>query len=364
MWYKLRDEITGFLYRWFLKPVFFLQSPELVHNRMVKFGGWLGGHAFAKTAVRLAFDFSHPALEQEVSGIKFKNPIGLSAGFDKDVFLTGILPDVGFGFEEAGSVTARPYSGNEGRWLYRLPKEQSLRVNYGLKNVGADIIHSRIAGKKFSFPLGISIAKTNSRETSDTDAGIADYFYSYKLFQDAGDYITVNISCPNTCEESPIFAEPQNLEMLLQKLFFIPKAKPVFIKLSPDLEENRLNKILELGNKYPVDGFVCTNLTKNNKFGHKGQGGFSGKAVENLSNTMISKVYKYYQGKKIIIGCGGVFGAEDAYKKIRLGASLVQLITGMIYRGPQLIGEINQGLVKLLERDGYKNIGEAVGKGF
>ena len=135
----------------------------------------------------------------------------------------------------------------------------------------------------------------------------------------------------------------------------------MFIKLSPDLQAEQLEGILQLGNKYPVDGFICTNLTKVNKFNHPGKGGFSGKAVEELSNQMLARVYKYYGGRKIIIGCGGIFSATDAYKKIKLGASLVQLITGMIFQGPQLISEINQGLVELLEKEGYNNISQAVG---
>jgi dihydroorotate dehydrogenase len=245
--------------------------------------------------------------------------------------------------------------------MWRLPLQKSLRINYGLKNSGAVNLHNRLKNRKFNFVLGISLAKTNSEKTSHVQSGIEDYFESYKIFQDVGNYFTINISCPNTCEQSPIFAQPENLDLLLAKLFSIPKTKPVFIKLSPDLAEDQLTGILQVGGKYPVDGFICTNLTKVNKFNHQGKGGFSGKAVEELSNRMIAKVYKFYQGKKIIIGCGGVFGAEDAYKKIKLGASLIQLITGMIYEGPQLIGEVNRGLVKLLERDGYKNISEAVG---
>ncbi len=126
--------------------------------------------------------------------------------------------------------------------------------------------------------------------------------------------------------------------------------------------EIQLNGILEVCGKYPVDGFVCTNLTKVNLFGHAGKGGFSGKAVENLSNQMIKKVYKFYDGKKIIIGVGGIFSAVDAYKKIKAGASLLQLITGMIYEGPQIVSDINLGLAKLLKNDGYKNISEAIGK--
>lgn len=358
---EIRDNIIGFLYRNLLKPIFFLMDPEKVHDRMIVAGKILGGNPVTGGLTGLMFGYQNPILSQNIAGLDFKNPIGLAAGFDKEAHLPAILPGVGFGFEEAGSITALPFDGNERPWMWRLPEAQSLRINYGLKNSGAVNIHNRLKGGKFNLILGISLAKTNSEKTSHVPSGIDDYFQSYKIFQDVGDYFTVNISCPNTCEDSPIFARAEHLDLLLAKLFSIPKTKPVFVKLSPDLSEDQLNQILALGNKHPLDGFICTNLTKVNKFNHQGKGGFSGKAVEELSNAMISKVYKFYGGKKIVIGCGGVFSADDAYKKIRLGASLIQLITGMIFQGPQLIGEINRGLIKLLERDGYKNISEAIG---
>jgi len=358
---KIRDNIFGWLYRNILKPVFFLIDPERTHNQMIAVGRILGSNPVTRGLTGVMFGYQNSKLAQNIAGLKFKNPIGLAAGFDKEALLPGILPSVGFGFEEAGSITALPFDGNERPWMWRLPEQRSLRINYGLKNSGAANIHNRLKNRKFNFVLGISLAKTNSEKTSHVPSGIEDYFESYKIFQDVGDYFTINISCPNTCEQSPIFAEPKNLDLLLAKLFSIPKTKPVFVKLSPDLAEDKLMGILQVGGKYPVDGFICTNLTKVNKFNHQGKGGFSGKAVEELSNSMIAKVYKFYGGKKIIIGCGGVFSAEDAYKKIKLGASLIQLITGMIYQGPQLIGEVNRGLVKLLERDGYKHISEAVG---
>jgi dihydroorotate dehydrogenase subfamily 2 len=307
------------------------------------------------------FNYQNAVLSQVLLGIKFKNPVGLAAGFDKEAHIATILPSVGFGFEEAGSITALPFAGNPRPWMWRLPEHKALRVNYGLKSSGASNVHKFLLGKKFDFVLGISVAKTNSPVTAQVPSGIEDYFTSYKIFQDIGDYFTINISCPNTSEQSPIFAQAHNLDLLLAKLFSLPKTKPVFVKLSPDLEENQLMEILEVGNKHPLDGFICTNLTKINVFNHEGKGGFSGKAVEELSNQTLAKVYKYYGGKKIIMGCGGVFSAEDAYKKIKLGASLIQLITGTIYRGPQLVSEINYGLVKLLKADGYSNIAEAVG---
>ncbi len=358
---NFRNQIIGILYRNLLKPVFFMQDPEDVHDRMTMAGKLLGSNPVTKALTSLAFNYHNPALTQTVAGITFQNPLGLAAGFDKEAVLTQILPSVGFGFEEVGSITAKPYEGNTKPRLYRLPEKQALRVYYGLKNTGADVIHTELKKIKFNFPIGISIAKTNSETTSHVEAGIEDYVYTYKKFSDVGSYITINISCPNTCETFPIFAMPENLDLLLTAIFKDKKTKPIFIKLSPDLNDEVLYKILDVCKKYPLDGFVCSNLTKENSQSHDGRGGFSGKLVSELSDILINKVYKYFKGEKIIIGCGGVFSAQDAYKKIKLGTSLIQLITGMIYQGPQAIAEINIGLVKLLEKDGFKNISEAVG---
>lgn len=360
--FRFRNSIIEFLYKNILKRLFFVIDAETIHDQMVNVGSFLGRFWILRKLVGGMFNYQNRKLTQNILGMHFKNPVGLTAGFDKDARLPKILPHVGFGFEEAGSITALPFEGNERPWMWRLPEKKSLRVNYGLKNCGANNISRKLRGKKFNLILGISIAKTNSEKTSHVSAGIEDCFISYKIFQDVGDYFTLNISCPNTSEPSPIFAQPENLNLLLNKLFSLPKIKPVFIKLSPDLSKNQLEGILNVCQQYPIDGFICTNLTKANNFNHQGKGGFSGLAVKELSNQMIAKIYKYFGGKKIVIGCGGVFSAEDAYKKIKLGASLIQLFTGMIYEGPQLISDINLGLVKLLERDGYKNISEAVGK--
>jgi len=358
---ELRDSITGFLYRNIFKKIAFALDPEEVHDRVTYLGRFLGSNFVTRSIVTAVFGYQNSKLEQSILGIKFKNPIGLAAGFDKDGYLRNILPSVGFGFMEAGSITAKPYKGNQQPRLYRLPEYRALRINYGLKSLGAEAVHQNLMGRKFVFPIGISLAKTNIQETSQVTPGVEDYFFTYQIFQDLGDYFTINISCPNTSEESPIFAQSKNLGLLLEKIFSFPKQKPIFVKLSPDMEDVELESILDVCQKYGIDGFVCSNLTKVNKFEHQGKGGFSGKPVFEASNRLIATVYKLTQGKKIIIGCGGVFSAEDAYKKIRLGASLVQLITGMIYKGPQLIGQINRGLVKLLERDGLRSISDAVG---
>ena len=357
-----RNYIVRKKYKWILKPIFFKFDPEVIHDQMTVFLHFLGKYSLTRKMVYFCFGYSNSMLEQNILGINFKNPVGLSAGFDKNATLINIISSLGFGFTEVGSITAKPYDGNQKPRLYRLPKYKTLRINYGLKNLGAEVLHQQMQNGTWILPVGISIAKTNAPETSEINKGIEDYFFTYKTFQNTSTYFTINISCPNTCEEKPIFAKPENFDLLLKRIFSILKTKPVFIKLSPDLPETQLNEILKICQKYPVDGFICTNLTKVNLFNHAGRGGFSGKAVYELSTQMIKKVYKFYNGKKIIIGVGGIFSAEDAYKKIKAGASLVQLITGMIFEGPQLISDINLGLVKLLKADGYKNISEAIGK--
>jgi len=368
---KIRNYILKIVYKYVLKPIFFKFDPEDVHDHMTSIGIFLSKYIITRKLTEVFFQYSNPILEQKILGINFKNPIGLSAGFDKNATLTDILPEVGFGFEEVGSITGEYCSGNPKPRLWRLKKSKSLAVYYGLKNDGCEAISKRLQNKKFKIPIGISIAKTNCKETTDTDKAIEDYFKAYKSFINIGDYFTINISCPNAYGGQP-FTDSKKLEVLFDKLLSIPKTKPIFLKIAPDLNEKEINEIINIAEKFKIDGFVCTNLTKdrNNpkiKANIKDKlitenGGLSGKVVEDLSNEIIKNIYKKTNGKFVIMGVGGVFSAEDAYKKIKAGASLIQLITGMIFEGPQVISEINLGLVKLLKKDGYKNISEAIGK--
>lgn len=354
------------LYKYIFKPIAFRFDPEFVHDRVLSLGVFLGKTDFGKAVVCRLFKYSSPMLEQTLAGIHFSNPIGLAAGFDKDAQLIEILPEVGFGFAELGSVTGEACLGNPKLRLWRLPKSRSLLVYYGLKNEGAEKISKRIKNLVFRIPMGISVAKTNSWNTVSQAGGVNDYVKAFRAFTEIGSYITVNISCPNTFGGQP-FTDPESLEVLLLELSKIPISKPVFVKFSPDLSLKTVDALLEVISRYKIQGIICANLTKNRdnknilETGLPLAGGFSGKVVEKLADELIAYVYKKTKGKYVVVGCGGVFSAEDAYKKIRLGASLVQLITGMIYEGPQVVGEINAGLVKLLLRDGFKNISEAVG---
>ena len=361
-----RDKTHKFFYKNLLQPIFFQIDPETIHDAMISFGQFLGNYSFLRKFTSLLFFYQNKKLEQKILGIKFKNPIGLGAGFDKNAQLTNILPYVGFGFAEMGSITGEPCEGNPKPRLWRLKKSKSLLVYYGLKNDGSVFLSKKLKSKKVLIPVGTNIAKTNNKKTVETNAGIADYVKAFKNFSNIGDYFTINISCPNAYGGQP-FTDSVRLEKLLLRIDKIPTKKPVFLKLSPDLTNHQVDKIIAVVKHHRVNGFICTNLTKVRKSKKifdriiHNDAGISGKVVEDLSNNQIAYVYKKTKGKYVIVGLGGVFDAEDAYKKIKAGASLVQLITGMIYEGPQVISEINQGLVKLLVKDGFSNISEVIG---
>jgi len=375
-----RNKIIHGLYVAVLKPIFFLQDPEKVHDYMTHIGARLGSHSWSRVITRGLFDYKNKKLSQDILGIHFGNPIGLSAGFDKNAEMIDILPSVGFGFAEVGSITGERCEGNPKPRLWRLPKSESLVVWYGLKNDGCEAISKRLEekldGKHFDIPVGMSVAMTNCAENLVLENAIKDFAKAFRVMEPVSDYITVNISCPNAQGGQP-FVDAQKLDLLFNELDKVPTKKSVFIKLSPDLSYDGFDSILEVVHKHRIDGIITTNLTKNRDNPKildenvSGVGGISGKAVKDLADDTLAYISKKESswgasknknGKKLVlIASGGVFTAADAYKKIRLGASLVQMITGMIYEGPQVIGEINRGLVELLKKDGFTNISQAIG---
>jgi dihydroorotate dehydrogenase len=363
---QARNTITRTLYSRMLKPVLFRSDPEKVHDAMVRLGLRLGQTQIGKKLTQTLFFFEDTSLEQVVHGIRFKNPIGLSAGFDKNGELTDIMPSVGFGFVEIGSVTGNRCTGNQIPRLWRLPKSKSLVVNYGLKNNGCEEIAKKLQGKYFSIPVGVNVAMTNCEETLNLRSAVKDFEKAFRVMSPIGDYVTVNISCPNT-RGGQQFIQPHKLDYLLDILDEVKVEKPIFIKLSPDLSREQIDAILAVAKQHRVHGIICTNLTKPRDNPNiietdiPPNGGISGKAVQDLSDKLLKHIYKKEGARFVLVGSGGVSSAEDAYRKIRLGASLVQLITGMIYEGPQLISEINLGLVQLLKRNGFQNINQAIG---
>jgi dihydroorotate dehydrogenase len=377
-----KDSLIRFVYVKILKPIFFLFDPEFVHDFITGVGRLLGSTAPTRRLSRWLLAYQHPMLRQDIGGLHLVNPIGLAAGFDKNAQLTKILPEVGFGFAELGTITAKPYKGNPGPRLWRMPKSKSIVVNYGLMNHGCDTIAKRLKRSlPFAIPIGVSIAMTNQEEYNLMENAIPDILQSYRAVSGLVDYITINTSCPNTNNGMPL-SRPGNLHKLLvaltearetlQKAHPEPTKRgrePIFFKISPDLSKDTLDQILNIALEFKVTGVIASNLTKKKDHNPAIQetppptGGMSGKVQEHLSDRQISYIYKKTGGKLVIIGCGGVFTAEDAYRKIRLGASAIQMITGMIYEGPQAVGSINRGLVRLLKEDGYSTIEEAVGVG-
>jgi dihydroorotate dehydrogenase subfamily 2 len=359
------------MYEKILKPIFFRFDPEHVHDFFTWFGAFLGATALTRWIVASVCDYEHPSLATRVAGIDFKNPIGLGAGFDKDVRLTKIMPAVGFGFMEVGAITQFPYEGNKGLRLARLPDDKSLIVYYGLKNQGMEAIEKKLKKLEFTFPVGINIAKTNRADIKG-EKSVEDYVATYKQLAHYFSYVTLNVSCPNA-QDGVLFQDPAMLDALLSALSKEPKVRPVFLKLSTHLSMDEVDAILAVVEKYQlVDGFVLGNLSKDRSILHLRSpqekldvipaGGISGAPVRHLSTEMTRHIYEKTNGKYILIGLGGVFTAEDAYEKIKAGASLVQMVTGLIYGGPMAVKRINKGLVKLLARDGYTSVADAVGK--
>ncbi|MFA7216374.1 MAG: quinone-dependent dihydroorotate dehydrogenase [Candidatus Paceibacterota bacterium] len=363
---RLRNRTISFLYKYLLKPIFFLNDPEVIHDKMVYLGNLLGKYKISRLITGISFNYRNDLLKQNVLGLDFENPIGLAAGFDKDAVLTDILPFIGFGFAEVGSITGNYCEGNPKPRLWRLPKSKALVVYYGLKNKGSEFISRYLSDKNFKIPVGTSVAMTNCKENLNILNAIEDYRKAFGCFVDIGQYFTINISCPNTLGGQP-FSEPENLEKLLYSLDKIETNKPIFIKLSPDVSLDKLNTILDIADKHRVSGIICTNLTKKRDSLNIIEevvppfGGISGKVLQNTADDLLAYIYRKYKKRFILIGCGGVFSAEDAYKKIRSGATLVQIVTGLIYEGPQVVSQINQGLVYFLKRDRFKKISEAIG---
>ncbi|MDA1038561.1 MAG: quinone-dependent dihydroorotate dehydrogenase [bacterium] len=353
----MKARLLHLLYTKLFKPIFFRMDPEFVHERMTLVGKFLGRFRVTQWLTAAVFSYQDSILEQTIKGIRFKNPIGLSAGFDKNAELTQILPSVGFGFEEIGSITGDYCDGNPKPRLWRHPEIKSLRVYYGLKNDGAEELSNRLSKVTFRFPIGVSVAKTNNEVTADTDAGILDYIKAYVMMSEIGDYDTINVSCPNAFGGQP-FTDPVKIEKLLTAICDVRNNKPMFIKLSPDLSTEELHALAEVAKKYKVDGLICSNLVKNHEFG---KGGLSGKPVSSPSRKHLRYLHKNFGDDFVLVAVGGIFTAEDAYGAIKDGASLIQMITGMIYEGPQVIGEINKDLAEFVRKDGYKTISEAIG---
>lgn len=368
---KILLKFHSFLYRNLLRRVFFLLNSEFIHEFLLSLGNMMGKSKWLVFIIKKTFRIESPMLSQEIAGVKFSNPIGLAAGFDYKALLPNFIPALGFGWESIGTITYFPYEGNPKPRLGRLVKSKALMVNKGFKNSGIVNIGQKLKRKRFDIPIGLSIGKTNSQKIVTQQEAIAEIIKTFKLAEKANlpvKYYELNISCPNLYQKIS-FYPPKNLNELLKEVSKLKIKKPVFIKMPIESSNAEVAAMLNVIVKYPITGVIFGNLQKDRKDNSFNKeelkkfkvGNFSGKPTQKRSDELVKLAYNKFGDKLIIVGCGGIFNAKDAYEKIKLGASLVQFITGLIFEGPFLAAKINSDLIGLLKKDGYKNISEAVG---
>jgi dihydroorotate dehydrogenase len=338
------------LYNYLLKPLIFKKDAEQAHDLALRISS-ITNNSKLLQEVASAIYGGGKGFEQKFWGLTFKNPIGLAAGFDKNGTTTKAMQALGFGFIEVGSITAKASNGNPKPRAFRIPEDASLINRMGLNNDGTDVIVNRLKAIKLGIPLGINIAKTNDSSIHGKDA-ISDYVYSYIKAQEVADYITVNISCPNT-GEGKTFEDPDALKELLSSLEISSSNVPTLVKFSVDTDKETLKKLVSICENFEVDGYVATNTsslrdnlnTSASTLKEIGNGGLSGAAISLKSDKVISQLYEILKGSKPIIGVGGIHDVESAQRKIDLGANLLQVYTGLVYEGPGLIKNLKENVL-------------------
>ncbi|HHO42514.1 MAG TPA: quinone-dependent dihydroorotate dehydrogenase [Epsilonproteobacteria bacterium] len=342
-----------------LKKILFKLEPEAAHN-VANFGlKIVEKSSIIRSFLGKFFLVNDTMLSQDFFGKRFANPVGLGAGFDKNADHIEAMGALGFSFTEVGTVTPLPQDGNPKPRLFRLIEENSIQNAMGFNNCGMEAMAKRL--KRYSnstFPIGINIGK--NKLTSEDEA-INDYEKLIKHLESYADYLVVNISSPNT----PGLRSLQN-EEFITSLFSMAKTlsqKPIFLKIAPDMSNDDAITLCRVALQAGASGIIATNttidysLTKN----AKDFGGISGELLKEKSRALFKAIGKEFYGKTILISVGGIDSALEAYERIKDGASLIQVYSMLIYKGPGLIKEINQGLLELLKEDNYTHISQAVG---
>ena len=343
-----------------LRPFLFNIDPETSHNLAIK------SLKFNPLPSKMFEVEDEQMLKIHLLGKNFPNPIGLAAGFDKSAEAYNSLLRLGFGYVEVGTITPLKQFGNPKPRIFRLKDDYALINRLGFNNDGIEIIKNRIKSDGKKGILGVNIGP--NKETKDQKN---DFCLGLKNFFDIADYITVNISSPNT-EGLRDFHDQEKLKDLLLALNEIKKENKMdislLLKVSPDIEDNHISEIVDVATKNDIAAIILTNTTNGNRDNlrskiKKEEGGLSGEPLQQISTNMIKKFYKQLNGKIPIIGVGGVNSGKSAYEKITAGASLLQLYTSFVYKGPSAAKDIKKGLIQILKAEGLNNIKEAIGKG-
>lgn len=360
-------------YKSLIRPLLFRKDPEKSHEQILAL---LARLEFLYGTLEDCYRVEDDRLRVQVGPLRFSNPVGLAGGFDKNATAPKMISAFGFGFMEIGAITAQAQPGNPKPRLYRLPEDHALINRLGFNNEGAEAIAIKLGRLRAragmpGIPLGINVGRTKIVETRNA---VADFLSAFEKLFPHGDFFTLNVSSPNT----PNLRELQEKALLSELLAAVQEknhalasrakidAKPVFVKIAPDLEFSQVDEIIDVVVAAKLAGIVATNATAFMREGLKSPaarepGGLSGRPITKVATAFVSHIYRATQGRMPIIGVGGIFNAEDAYDKIKAGAGAVQIYTGWIYEGPGAVKRINRGVLKLIERDGLKNISEAVG---
>ena len=363
------------LYQSLIRPLLFRKDPETSHEAVLKL---LAHLEFLYGTLEDLYKVEDERLAVKIGPLACPNPVGLAGGFDKNVTAPKMISAFGFGFLEVGAITAQAQPGNPKPRLYRLPEDLALINRLGFNNEGADAIalkldRLRARGGRPKIPLGINIGRT---KIVATEHAVEDFLACFEKLFPHGDFFTLNVSSPNT----PNLRDLQEKSLLRELLSAVQEknrqlaartsvpAKPVFVKIAPDMEFSQVDEIIDVAEACQLTGIVATNATafmreRLRSPNAREPGGLSGRPITALVTNFIAHIYQVTAGRVPIIGVGGIFDARDAYEKIKAGANAVQIYTGWIYEGPGAVKRINKGLLRLLERDGLKQISQAVGVG-
>ena len=339
------------MYKKIIKPLLFSLDPEFVHDFSFLFIKFFFKIPGLSLLFKKIYSFENPLLERELMGLKFKNPVGLAAGFDKNAELFNELSIFGFGFIEIGTLTPLPQRGNPKKRIFRLIDDYGLINRLGFNNKGVDYAIKNLKKNK-NILIGGNIGKNKNTKNSDA---FKDYESCYNKLYPHVDYFVINVSSPNTPNLRDL-QEKKPLELIIRNINLSNKKqkekKPILIKISPDIDKKQIDDIVDIVKTNNIDGIIATNTSINrdnleSELDLKNQkGGLSGKPIFSLSNNIIRYIYQKTQGKLPIIGVGGIMCPDDAIEKLKSGASLIQLYTGFIYEGPSVIKKINKRIIE------------------
>lgn len=351
------------MYNRLLKPLFFSMDPESAHDLMRVFGR-LTNSSLVSGALGTFFGVADPRLRVAVAGLSFPNPIGLAAGLDKNVELVGLCAALGFGHLELGTVTGQPQPGNPKPRIFRIADEKAIINRMGFPSEGADAVERQLREVRKRLnnlpPIGINIGKS---KVVELERAIDDYRYSFERLAPLSDYITVNVSSPNT-QGLRQLQERDRLTALLQSLGDLNERKlPIFLKVAPDLEWGALEEVVEVCLQCSVAGIIATNTTVSRdalRSNLQEAGGLSGAPLREKSLAVVRFLAQQINGRMALIGVGGISTAEDVLNMLAAGACMVQVYTGLIYEGPGLVKSINQQLISYMDRHGCRSLRDAV----